>query len=101
MNDESNLLPTAAANPANTFLGVADLRARWGCGRTYAYNTVKAPGFPRPVVAYRWRLDHILAWEADVASGAAPAPAPPAGEGVSGDDSDLLAPRPSRKRAAA
>lgn len=51
-------------HPSHVFVDAAFLAARYGRKRTFVSELVRSPGFPRPVVAGRWRLDHILAWEA-------------------------------------
>lgn len=51
-------------HPSHVFVDAAFLAARYGRKRTFVSELVRSPGFPRPVVAGRWRLDHILGWEA-------------------------------------
>lgn len=58
-----------ATNPRHVFIGITDLMARWRKGRSCTYDRVATPGFPRPVVQGRWRLDHVMVWEDRRAAG--------------------------------
>lgn len=44
----------------------AELRRRWGCGRTKLYEVLDSPGFPEGIVVGRTRLfprHEVWAWE--------------------------------------
>lgn len=56
-------------DPKHTFIGIPELMERYGCKRTAAYALVKRKGFPRPVAPGKWRLDHVMEQEDDVARG--------------------------------
>lgn len=64
----------------DVFLTVRDIEQRYGIGRTRAYQLVKEPWFPRPVVegSYRWSLASLRAAEdAKAARELAGVPEPP------------------------
>ncbi len=69
------------------FLTVRDIEVRYGIGRTRAYQLVKEPWFPEPVVegSYRWSLTSLEVAEAAKAAGE---------RGRQG----AMAPEPKRKR---
>ncbi|MFP5321563.1 MAG: helix-turn-helix domain-containing protein [Acidimicrobiia bacterium] len=48
--------PSPPADPADTFLDVEDIAARYGISRTKAYELVAEPGFPASVVTGLWRV---------------------------------------------
>ena len=50
-------------DPRHTFLSARDVFTRYGWGRTQGYVHIKTPGFPRPVLGGKYRLDTLLAWE--------------------------------------
>ncbi|GAA4380716.1 hypothetical protein GCM10023146_41430 [Nocardioides caricicola] len=50
-------------DPRHTFLSARDVFARYGWGKTQGYVHLKTPGFPRPVLGGKYRLDTLLAWE--------------------------------------
>lgn len=47
----------------HVFVGVDDLMARYGRGRSTIYLLVKEPDFPGEVAPGRWRLDQVEARE--------------------------------------
>lgn len=69
------------------FLTVRDIEVRYGIGRTRAYQLVKEPWFPEPVVegSYRWSLTSLEVAEAAKAAGE---------RGRQG----VMAPKPKRQR---
>lgn len=70
-----------------SFLTVRDIEVRYGIGRTRAYQLVKEPWFPEPVVegSYRWSLTSLEVAEAAKAAGE---------RGRQG----VMAPKPKRQR---
>jgi predicted DNA-binding transcriptional regulator AlpA len=71
----------APADPAPFgYYSVADLMARWNCGRTHAYQQVHSPGFPEPLKLgrhLRYARHEVWAFEADHALTATPSPVTP------------------------
>lgn len=62
------------ADPApHGYYSVAELRARWGCGRTKIYDVIHAPGFPPPLrVGRTLRFARHEVWEFEAAQLADP-----------------------------
>lgn len=83
----SSLLTEVAQGRDEAFLTVRDIEVRYGIGRTRAYQLVKEPWFPEPVVegSYRWSLTSLEVAEAAKAAGDR------SREGV-------VAPKPKRQR---
>lgn len=83
----SNASTPALPDPADVFLDVADVAARYRISRTKAYELADTPGFPASVVPGMKRIPLVAlrAWEAAAAlaptglaaGGAAPAPTGP------------------------
>jgi hypothetical protein len=100
--------PCSGAADRDTFLTLADLRARYGLGKTAVGNLVKRPSFPRPVAPGRWRLDHVLAAEDEVGStarrgrllGVDAATSVDERSAAPGADDDLVAPPKPRRSGA-
>ena len=53
-------LKSEKPDPRHTFVGVPDLMARYGLGRTATYGLVKEPGFPVPIAPRRCDVLHPL-----------------------------------------
>jgi hypothetical protein len=65
-----NELPATSGHkdPRHTFLSSKEVIARFGWGRTYGYQMLKATGFPA-AIGGRYRLDTLMAWEDRVLAG--------------------------------
>jgi hypothetical protein len=50
-------------DPRHTFLSAREVFDRYGWGKTQGYVHIKTPGFPRPVLGGKYRLDTLLTWE--------------------------------------
>jgi predicted DNA-binding transcriptional regulator AlpA len=61
--------PSAGA-PADRLIGIRDIQALFGLGRTAAYELTHRPGFPDPVRlsprCYRWWAAQVTAFAADL-----------------------------------
>lgn len=63
-------------DPRHTFLSTREVIARYGWGKSQGYKHVKTPGFPRPVLGGKYRLDTLMQWEDDQTGPQGTDPAP-------------------------
>lgn len=53
----------ASHSPQHSFVGINDLRARYGRGKTWVCSYVAQTGFSSEIGHRLWRLDHVLTFE--------------------------------------